>query len=474
MWDLDELIRITGARMLRRPLEQRVRPVFQAEELKAGDLFFPLSQAGITESLYETLASAGAAGVVIFTGQQPPCSERFPYLGVLEMQRPMSGFYRLGTEARKRSQALIVGVTGTSGKSSTKEFLAHLLRDRYSVQATYNSRNTRKYCAKILMAMDGKATEAAVLEMGFDDIGDVDAMAAMAQPFAGVITKVTPAHLEGAGGSLETVAREKGKMGLHVPPHGFMVLNGEDPGSRLIPVEQYRCRIYTFGSTARADAWYEDVQVSEEGTRFTLRLDGKRLACRLQACSAAQPANATAAALTAFLLGMAPAEIADRLTDVQPLPRRFAVHRFTQGVTVIDDTFNSNFDAACRGLESAAKLAGRRRRIAVMTGLARLVDQSPAIHRMLGRHAAECGFGTLVLVGDEVDMDSLRDGALEGGISIEHIHMVRQKEALAETLMPLVRSDTLVYLKARMYAYLGAEVDRFRRALVSAGFGRVR
>lgn len=474
MWDLQELLRITDATVIRWPGVQQVQPVLYPGRGAEGGIFFATSLWEAGEPMYETAVKVGAAGVVVQAGQPLPDAERYPQLGVLEMEKPMAGYLALGREARRRSQALVIGVTGTSGKSSTKEFIAQLLQERYTVHATHNSRNMAASCAKILLGMTGAADEAAVIEMGFGALGDIERMASMALPYAGVITKVTPAHLNGARGSMEGVAREKGRMGLHVPPHGFMVLNADDSGSKFVPSQDYRCRIYTFGTTSSADAWYEDVVVTEEGTRFTLCLAGQRLACRLKACAAPQAANATAAALVALLLGMSPGEIADKLSEVTPLARRFDVYRFSQGLTIIDDTFNSNFDAACRGLESAARLGERRRRVAVVTGLARLLDKTQEVHRQLGRQVAACGFGHLVLVGDDERIEFLRDGALEGGLSIEHIHFVREKKELPAQLMEMVKPDTLFYMKGRQGMMMGDQVDRLRRAVVKAGYTAVK
>lgn len=471
LFTLAEVTRLTGARVVRWPHgDGPVQPVHRIGAAGPGALFFPMRRSPAGAPLFSALAGAGAHGVVLFAGQEPPDPQRYPGLGALALPWPPDGFFRLAGAARARAGALVAGVTGSAGKSSTKEYLATLLRSRYRrVHATVNSRNRLSDLAGILLGLEGGGGEAAVIEMGFCRAGDIERMAALAQPFAGIITNITPNHLDGTRGSWEALVREKGRLGHHLPPDGLLALHAGDPGCDRLPRREYRSRIFTFGPGAGADVGYEAVQADECGTGLVLRLFGQRIPCRLQAYGPVQAANAAAAALVAHVLGVPAAEIQEGLAQTPPLPRRFAIHRFRHGLTVIDDTFSASVDATLRGLSAAAALAGSRRRVALLSGLFQLWDRTAAYHRLIGAHVVACGFSELFLYGRR-QTASIREGAVHAGMDPARIHPVGSRAEIPERLLPLAQPDTLIYCKASQTAWIGPAIDAFRAAVAAAGF----
>lgn len=413
------------------------------------------------------LPKDGVAGVVLFPGEPAPP----PPVGVLRSPSPPLAFYRLADEARSRSAAVVAAVTGSSGKSSTKEFLAAILGARYRVTATGDSLNRISDCAELLLAHGGGPDEAVVIEMGFGRVGDIATMAAMARPHVGIITNVTPDHLDGAGGSWETYALEKGRLGHAIVPGGSLVINGEDPGCGLLPRAEYQCRVLTFGTGPGVDARFSNVAVTEMGTRFELSLGGSGpLDCCLPAFGGVQAANGAAAALAAHALGLTEQEILRGLGSAPRLPRRFAVHRFSAGLTVIDDTFSANANAMMEGLATAAALAGGRRKLAVLSGIALLEQRAEELHRAIGHRVAEAGYDELFLVRPDGRTAALRAGALAAGMAPERIHEIAPATSVAATLLPLMEPRTLLYAKCSQYLWVGPEIDRLLAAVPGRGF----
>lgn len=467
-FELAELVRLTGATVVRWPHPARVRPVHSLRHAAPDALYFPFTRSSVDEKLFQSLVENGVAGVVLYAEQAPPLPEQFPALGALSLPSPPDGFFKLATAAREKSGALVVGVTGSSGKTSTKEYLAALLRSRGTAHATISSFNLRSDCAAILMGLEEDGQEAAVIEMGFGVAGDIDRMAATARPSAGIITKVAPDHLDGAGGSWEALIAEKGKLGHHIPPEGVLAVHAEDPGCARLPRGEYRARVLTFGAGPDADVGYEDVRAGEAGTELVLRLFGERLPCRLQAYGAFQAANAAAAALVAHVAGgLAPAVIQRRLAQVPPLPRRFAIHRYERGLTIIDDTWSASVDAMLRGLESAAHLADARRKVALLSGIAGLDAHSERYHRAVGEHAVACGFADVVLYGNG-RTQAIRAGLLAAGLDPGRIHHITTAAEIPAGLLPFAQPDTLIYCKASQYLWIGPELDDLRAAVAAA------
>lgn len=468
-FDLKEIVLLTGASVERWPHSAPVRLSHDFSTIAAGDLFFPMHSYMVTESLFDALSRVKAGGVVLYAGQKPPPDVRYPDLGVLTTRLPPAQYLHLAAESRRRTPGPVVGITGSSGKSSTKEFLVSVLSTRYKVHSTWRSRNLVPDCARVLLDMDGAPGEAAVIEMAFGGPGVVEQMANMAQPSAGIITKVTAEHLAEADGSWETVVQEKGKLGYSLPPEGVLAINGDDLGCSRLVRSDYRCRVMTFGVGNRSDMQYGDVKADESGTWVTLRFFGQELRCRLQTFGAFQAANAAAAALIGHVIGIPAPEIKLGLEQTPAPPRRFQVLRYTSGLTVINDTFSANVENTLRALEQARDLTGSRHLIAVLGAMTALGDQTDRYHKMVGEQLVGCGVGELFLIHSD-GVDAIAEGATKAGLHPEQIHRIEAPDAITETLLPHLKPDTVIYFKAGMYLMLRPSVEQFLKALPAAGF----
>lgn len=468
-YTFDELARLAGLRPRRLTQTGPVRPNHDLLALKKGDLFFPMHAHLVDEVVLQTLQRVGAAGIVLREFQKPPAAERCPDLAVLTADSPPEAYFKLAAGARTESSALVTGITGSSGKSSTKAFLAHVLGTRRRVHATRHSRNLISDCAGILLGMDGTPDEAAVIEMAFGAVGAIGTMTAMAKPQAGIITKITHEHLDAAGGSWERLIEEKGSLGLALPPDGVLAVHAEDPGCNRLVRSRYPCPVLTFGEGPGAHMRYEAVEVSESGTVIRLRWFGREMTCRLQTFGRVQAANAAAAALVGHVLGYSAADIQAGLEAAEPLPRRFQIFRYDSGLTLVDDTFSANTDNVVAGLEQVTELAGDRRRVAVLAGVAALGDEMEPFHLRIGRRVAELGFDTLLLL-DSEGAEAIARGAREAGMAASRVQPIGGKEHLADAVLPHAQPDTVIYCKGSMYLMLRPPMDALRRRIVQASF----
>jgi UDP-N-acetylmuramoyl-tripeptide--D-alanyl-D-alanine ligase len=173
-------------------------------------------------------------------------------------------------------------------------------------------------------------------------------------------------------------------------------------------------------------------------------------------------------ALMARTFGLTTAEIQAGLAAVPPLPRRFVIHTFDRGLTLIDDAWHATPGAMQRGLQSAAQLAGERRKVAVLGAMIQLERESERLHREMGAFAVACGFSDLLAFGSDQRAAWIRDGAVAAGLPPERAHVVAELQAVQGALKPYAASDTLIYCKA--HREIGPELDAFRGAAAQAGF----
>jgi UDP-N-acetylmuramoyl-tripeptide--D-alanyl-D-alanine ligase len=472
-WTLSDLLGVSGAKPLYWPHQGGpLQAVERVDDVNTKAVYFPMWYSTVNESLFAQLAAAGAKGIALFPGQSPPCPERFPTLGVIRLDSPALGYLRLAAQARRDSRSLFVGITGSSGKSSTKEYLAQILAGSHKVHATKGSHNLVNDAARIILQMNGTPDEAAVLELGFGQEGDIDRMAALVKPYAGIITNVTLEHLDGAKGRWEIVAQEKGRLARHLPNDGFLVINGDDAGAGLAAADSSfdPRRIFRFGMGPSADAAYTEVIADEYGTAFTYRIGEKERRCRLRAYGAVQAANAAAAALTAHLMRLSAEQIVSGLEAAEPLPRRFTVHRFTQRLTLIDDTFSGSVNAVLQGLAASSQLAGSRRKMILLSGIAGLADRSTELHKWIGQSVAANGFTRLLLVCPDDRTDAIKQGAVKHGLHPTAVTEVPNVHAMPEALLKLAGPEMVIYCKCSQYLWVGPSLDLFRCALPEHGF----
>ena len=320
----------------------------------------------------------------------------------------------------------VVGVTGSAGKTSTKDMMATVLRaagPTVAPRGSFNNEIGHPYT----VLQCGPGTRHLVAEMSARGVGHIAHLARIAPPRIGAVLNVGTAHL-GEFGSRETIARAKGELVEALPEAadgGVAILNADDPlVAGMAP--RTRARVVTFSAEGRADAGYraEDVDLDELArASFTLRFpDGSAHPVRLRVHGAHQVANALAAAAAGVAAGIAPARVAAALSDhVAASERRMDVGTRADGVTIINDSYNANPDSMRAGLDALARTAAAREGAAawaVLGQMGELGDDSAAEHEQLAGVVAEQGVDTLVAVGSGEGVAALAGAAEAAGVTV--------------------------------------------------------
>lgn len=346
----------------------------------------------------------------------------------------------LGVMARQHLDGHVVGITGSVGKTSTKDLLAGAIAGHLATHQSVKSFNNEiGVPLTLLNAPD--ATELAIIEMGARGIGHIALLCSMGSPTVGVVTAVADAH-KGEFGSVENIALAKGELVEDLPASGLAVLNGDNP---LVAAMASRTSapVMTFGESAGNDVVVESVELDDElRATFTIATDWGRIVARPPTRGAHMATNTAAAVGVALWLGVPPDVVEAGIADTDVSPWRMDVQRSASGALVINDSYNANPTSMLGALDSLGRLC-HDRKIAVLGYMAELGDDERADHESVAESARSAGaeviaVGTDLYGVDPVSIDEV--GALLGPLSDNVAVLVKGSrsaglEVLAETLL---------------------------------------
>jgi UDP-N-acetylmuramoyl-tripeptide--D-alanyl-D-alanine ligase len=369
--------------------------VIDSRAVEPGALFAALK--GERADGHDFAAAALAAGAAGVLAQRPAGQAgEGPCVVVPDVQEALGRLARGLLE--RLPDVTVFAVTGSAGKTSTKDLIAQLVaRAGPTVHPPGSFNNEIGLPLTVLRADAG--TRHLVLEMGARGIGHIAYLTGIARPDVGVVLNVGTAHV-GEFGSRENIARAKGEIVEAVPPGGTAVLNADDP---LVAAMASRTRgeVVTFGRAPDAAVRAADETLDEQGRpRFTLVTPEGSAPVALRLHGAHAVPNALAAAAAARAAGLAPGAIAEALSAAVPASRwRMEVTERADGVTVVNDAYNANPDSVRAALDVLVHMARGRRAYAVLGEMAELGDASVAEHAKIGQHVARSGIAGLVVVG---------------------------------------------------------------------------
>ncbi len=391
----------------------------------------------------ETLGSAERAGATV-------CA----------VPDPLRGLHALAAGWRRRFDLLVVGVTGSIAKTSTKEAIAAVLGTRF--RTLKNPGNLNNEIGLPLTVLDlGPEHEMAVLEMGMYVGGEIADLARIARPRIGVVTAVQEVHLSRIG-SLDAIEAAKAELVEALPPAsegGVAILNADDPRvARMAGRTAAAVRTYGFDPAASVGARAVR-SLGFEGMAFELVVDGVARSVRLPLLGRLAVHNALAAAAVGAAVGLGIDEVAAALGTGWPLERRGVVRR-AGGVAVVDDTYNASPGSVRAALDLLAGLPGRR--IAVLGEMLELGPAHDRGHRTVGEAAAAV-VDHLVVVGDGAL--GIAEGARAAGLPTDRLTHVPDRDAAGRVLLELLRPGDVVLVKASRGIALDALVDELVRCL---------
>jgi len=456
-FDAPGLAAASGGRLLRSGARPIRGAAVDSRLIEPGNLFVALPGARTDGHRFlDAAVTAGASGLLVSQAPDAAALDRLGDTTVVLVDDGLAALGRVAAAWRGRFRPLVVGVTGSVAKTSTKEAIAAVLRTTREVLANEGNQNNEVGLPLTLLRL-GPTIQAAVLEMGMYVEGDIAHLAALARPAIGVVTAVRSVHLMRAG-SMAAIEREKGRLVEALPSGGTAILNADDP---LVAAMRGRtpAAVVTYGFGPGADVTAREVVArGVDGMAFRLIAGGVDVPVRIAALGRHNVHNALAAAAVGLAAGIDPAAITAGLASPWGAPHRSTLLRAGPWL-VVDDTYNAGPDSMAAALDMLADLPGRR--VAVLGEMLELGPGGPAAHREVGRRAAGIA-ALLVTVGD---------GALEtaaaarsAGLSADAIHHVADAAAASRLLLPLLQPADTILVKGSHDVALEAVVADLARA----------
>lgn len=380
---------------------------------------------------------------------------------VILVDDTLDALQRLGRDIRRRSGARVVAITGSTGKTTTKEIAADLLSSRYHVFR--NTGNLNNHIGLPLSLTElRRGPDVAVVELGMNHAGEIRTLVGIAEPEVRVWTNVGDAHI-GYFGSREAVAAAKAEILEAAAPGTTVVANADDP-LVMAHARGFAGRLVTFGedpaATVRAtrvvDRGFDGAEALVLTPAGDVRLD-------VHLAGRGQLTNVLAGTAIAVELGVAPAAIEDRVPRLRPVARRGEMVGLARGARLVDDSYNASPAAVRMMLAALSATATRGRRIAVLGEMRELGEAGAALHEACGRAAAACGIDELVVVGGPA-ADGLAVGAVAGGLPASCVHRFAESAEAAGAVAGLVRPGDVILVKGSRATRMDVIADRLRQA----------
>ncbi len=344
---------------------------------------------------------------------------------------------------RRRHPVPVVAITGSNGKTTTKEMTALILAKKFKVLKTEGNWNNLIGLPLMLLKM-APEHQVAVLEMGMNVPGEIRRLRAIAEPQVSAICNIGQAHLEFLG-NIEGVARAKGELWEGVGEKDWIAVNLDDP--RVVELAaSAHCQKKTFGILRKADLYADQLSPGEgKGIRFSLTLDGARRSVQLTTFGKHQVYNALAAAALAKILGIRLEEIVTGLEEFQPLAGRGTILRLGRNIRIMDESYNSNPDSLQATLAAFGEMKGKGRGLLVMGDMLELGSTSSAEHEKIGKWIAQRGLAHLIFFGEKAH--DLAEGARMGGAEKGKVLVAQTHEEVLKNLEKIIESGDWILVK---------------------------
>ncbi len=417
--------------------------VIDSREVKPDSVFFAIHGERLDGHQFLGKALETARGAVVSQVPEDLPAEK----GIVRVDDTTRALQRLARSIRESNDFLLIGITGSAGKTTTKEMIATLVgteRRTWKSWGNFNNQIGAPLC--IDNTPDG--TEVVVSEMGMNHAGEIAEIAGNVRPNFGVYTNIAPVHIEFFG-TIEGIAAAKRELLENLAPNGTVVINNDNVHVVNISRE-FEGRKVTYG--IENDAEYRARNIRERGllgTRFTLDAEGTTRELELLLPGRHNLDNLLAAIATARAIGISWEGIERGVTEVKPAYHRGVIVPLENGATIYDDTYNSNPYALARTLELMTQAEVRGRRIAVIGDMLELGEQELQFHRDSGKGVPSSIDVVMAVArpGSDARSKALLDGAREAGFAGDALYHFPNAEAAGEFLKTFLREGDLVLIK---------------------------
>ena len=455
IFTLPEVLESTGGKLLTGQALQSFEGVStDSRQIKNNNLFVALSGDRFDGHDFLGVASgSGATGIIIQNEEKVDLRQIGSGVCVIKVDDTLKALGDLAHAYRMRFSIPVIALTGSSGKTTTKEMITGILETQKKVLKTLGNLNNLIGLPQTIFRLEG-SHEIAVLEMGTNTRGEIKRLTQIASPDIGLITNVGPAHLAGFG-SIEVVRQEKGDLFMNMDPLKTVVVNLDDEAVRSL-AQKWSGRRVTFSMTANADISVKDIrQNGARGVSFQLIAGGREQKVEMKIAGIHNTYNAMAAAGVAMAAGFGIEAICEGLAGFQPVGGRMEMIKLQNGAYIINDAYNANPASVREALMTLKDLRGSHNAFVFLGDMLELGGEAPELHRKIGLLLAATGVSGAYLQGDFAEMTAA--GALDGGLVQEKVMFLKDdEEALASLKKQLHKGDWILVKGSRRM-----KMDRF-------------
>src|SRR6266567_637533 len=419
--------------------------------VKRGELFVALRGENFDgHKFVESAARAGAVGAIVDLTWSGKVPENF---ALIRAEDTLQAYQKLAAKYRKSLSLKVIAITGSNGKTSTKDFVASVLGRRFRVTKTEGNFNNHVGLPRTMLEATSQ-DEVAVWEIGMNHPGEIETLAKLAAPDTAIITNVGVAHIEFMG-SREAIAAEKAALARTVGAEGSVILNADDPFSKGIAASTRAKVVFagTSGGTVRAS----EITRSGNGTDFTILEGAHRCRAQLLVPGLHMVQNALLAVAAGRVFGLSLEDCAAGLVAA-PLTKARLQIKEIHGVQFIDDSYNANPESMKAALRTLVELDADGKRIAVLGEMRELGSESERGHREVGETAATFGIDQLITIGEMGEL--IARAARAGGL--EKTTAVRSTSEAAELLGEIAEPGDLILVKGSRSARTEQVIEAFR------------
>ncbi len=418
--------------------------------IKKGELFVALRGENFDgHKFIEDVAKSGAAGAIV----DPKWKGKVPKsFAIIRANDTLLAYQNLAANYRKSLPIKVLAITGSNGKTSTKDFAASVLGRKFRVTKTQGNFNNHVGLPRTILDSNSDH-EVGVWELGMNHPGEIAPLAKIAAPNAGIITNVGVAHIEFMG-SREAIAKEKGALAEAVDPNGTVILNADDPFAQKI-AERTRGTVIFAGINGGAIRAI-DIQQSADGSEFTITEGAHRCRAQVSVPGLHMVQNALLAVAAGRAFGVALEECAIGLATA-PLTKARLQIKEINGVQFLDDSYNANPDSMKAALQTLVELDADGKRIAVLGEMRELGTETQRGHEEVGEAAASFGIDHLIGIGEMGAV--IANAAKRAGL--EKTSAVASTSEAAEQLIDIVEPGDLILIKGSRLARTEEVIEKF-------------
>ena len=443
---IEEVLKATGGKLL----QGRGNLLFQgvstdSRTVAEGELFVALKGPRFDGHHYAVEALAKKAGGVLIEEDQVGDIRWNGYRSraVIAVKDTLSALGDMARDWRRKYGTPVVALTGSNGKTTTKEMIAACLGTTFPILKTEGNLNNLIGVPLTLLTLTEKE-RVVILEMGMNVPGEIRRLAEMAEPDVGLITNIQKVHLEGMG-SLERLKEEKGELFRKMRRDGTILVNQDDP--RVIDLARdYPGQKITFGIEHPAEVMAKEIRLrGAEGTSFTLILEEEAMEIRLRLLGRQFVPNALCAMAIACLFGVEVKQAKEAIESLQPFPMRMEVVSLKGGKTLINDAYNANPYSMELALETLAEVKGKGRAIAVLGDMLELGSFTKEAHEQLGEKVSELSIDFLLALGEEAPI--VVESAIRHGFPMERAKVMESYSEAVFQLRQMIQSGDWILVK---------------------------